>query len=45
MNAYLGNETFKSTLDDSIEAHVMAFLAEESRINHGIPQDVYDKMK
>ena len=45
MNAYLGNETFKSTLDDSIEAHVIAFLAEESRINHGIPQDVYDKMK
>ena len=35
MNALLNNQKFESTLDLSIESHVMAFGAELSRVNNG----------
>ena len=35
MNALLNNQKFESTLDLSVESHVMAFGAELSRVNNG----------
>lgn len=35
MNAYLNNLPMPSSIDKSIESHVMAYLAEKSRINNG----------
>lgn len=35
MESYLNNIPFDSTIDMSIESHVMAFAAEESRMEHG----------
>ena len=35
MESYLSNKDFSSTLSKSIESHLMAFLAEESRVNNG----------
>ncbi len=40
MRAYQNGEMFASTLEQSIESHVMAFLAEKSRTEGGIPQTV-----
>lgn len=40
MEAYLNGRPFESTLKDSIESHVMAFKAEESRIKNGEVQDI-----
>ncbi|NCA96105.1 MAG: Gfo/Idh/MocA family oxidoreductase [Methanomicrobia archaeon] len=40
MEAYLHGRPFESTLKDSIESHVMAFKAEESRINDGKVQEI-----
>lgn len=45
MEAYLRGKDFSSTLESSVEAHVMAFLAEKSRINGGIVQVICDKIK
>ena len=35
MQTYLYNEPFDSEIGVSIESHVMAFAAEQSRINNG----------
>ena len=40
MKAYPKGDMLTSTLEQSIESHVMAFLAEKSRIEGGAPQNV-----
>lgn len=40
MKAYQKGDMLTSTLEQSIESHVMAFLAEKSRIEGGAPQNV-----
>lgn len=40
MESYLEGRPFSSTLEQSIESHVMALLAEQSRLEGGTPQDV-----
>ncbi len=35
MESYLNGKPFSSTLEKSIESHVMAFMAEKSRVNNG----------
>ena len=40
METYLNNKPFDSTLAMSIESHVMAFAAEESRLQNGKMIDV-----
>lgn len=45
MEAYLHGRPFESTLKDSIESHVMAFKAEESRVNNGLVQEIAPLMK
>lgn len=44
MESYLKGEQFSSTLDKSIESHVMAFLAEKSRVNGGQFQSIREVM-
>ena len=45
MESYLRGAPFTSTLEDSIEAHAMALLAEESRREGGMPKDVKQVME
>jgi len=40
MRLYPKGEVLPSDLDQSIESHIMAFLAEKSRIEGGVPQDI-----
>lgn len=40
MESYLYGKPFNSTLSMSIESHVMAYAAEESRLNHGRVIDI-----
>jgi hypothetical protein len=44
MKQYLNDKKFSSTLEMSIESHIMAFLAEESRVNNGEVKSVNDIM-
>lgn len=45
MDAYLHGRPFESTLKDSIESHVMAFKAEESRVENGKVKNISRLMK
>ena len=47
MESYLHNKPFDSTLEMSIESHIMAYAAENSRINKGNPIDIneYHEMR
>ncbi len=40
MEAYLNNGKFNSTLLSAVESHIMAFLAEKSRINGGKVEEI-----
>lgn len=42
MESYLNHTPFDSTIEMSIESHVMAFLAEESRKEHGLKIRIAD---
>lgn len=45
MKSYLSGGDFNSTLEKSVESHVMAFLAEQSRINGGESKSVKEFME
>jgi len=45
INSYLGQESFDSPLDASIEGHVMAFLADVSRLKKGKVMNIQKAMK
>ena len=45
MESYLHGTPFNSTLDQAIESHAMALLAEESRMHNGAPKDVENWMQ
>jgi hypothetical protein len=45
MNAILNNKPFDSTLEMSIESHVMAFKADDSRVENGKVMDIETIMK
>ena len=40
MESYLNNEKFISTLSSAVESHILAFLAEKSRINGGKTEEI-----
>ena len=42
MQSYKKGEMPVSSLAQSIESHIMAFLAEKSRVEGGIPQNVFN---
>ena len=44
METYMNNKAFNSTLQMSIESHVMAYLAEESRVNNRVI-NIEERMK
>lgn len=45
MNQYKNDKKFLSTLEMSIESHIMAFLAEKSRLNNGKVKNIQKIMK
>jgi len=45
MESYLYGKPFATTLQNSIESHVMALLAERSRLRGGEPQNIIEAMR